>query len=48
MVTNHRDEHIPIDRLAIAYHRAQNFGNLFSVLKIQKTPGPDVSSFLNG
>jgi hypothetical protein len=48
MVTNHRDERIPIDRLTIAYHRAPNFGNLFSVRKIQKTPGPSVSSFLNG
>jgi hypothetical protein len=48
MVTNHRDERVPIDRLTIACHRAPNFGNLFSVRKIQKTPGPSVSSFLNG
>ena len=48
LVTNHRDARVPIDRLTITYHRAPNFGNMFSVRKIQKQPGPSVSSFLNG
>jgi hypothetical protein len=48
MVTNHRDECIPINRLTIAYRRALNFDDLFLERKIQKTAGPSVSSFLNG
>ena len=45
-VPNDQGYPIPIDKLTIAYHRAPNFGNLFSVRKIQKQPGPRVSSFL--
>ena len=45
-VENDCNERIPIDRLTIAYSRAPNFGNMFSVRKIQKHPGPNVSSFI--
>lgn len=46
-VTNHNDARIGICRLTIAYHRAPNLGNLFSVRKFQKLEGPNVSSFLD-
>ena len=45
-VRNHEDEKIPIDQLTIAYHRAPNLGNMFSVRKLHKRRGPSVSSFL--
>eukprot|EP00956_Cyclotella_meneghiniana_P010040 scaffold13845_cov42-Cyclotella_meneghiniana.AAC.4 len=45
-VENDCKERIPIDRLTIAYSRAPNFGNMFSVRKIRKHPGTNVSSFI--
>lgn len=46
-VTNDKGHRVPIDRLTIAYHRAPNLGNSFSVRKFQKLPGLSVSSFLD-
>jgi hypothetical protein len=43
---NHYDYKIPIDQLTIAYHRAPNLGNMFSVRKLHKRWGPNVSSFI--
>jgi hypothetical protein len=43
-VTNDCGFKVPVDQLTIAYHRAPNFGNLFSLRKIHKHKGPNVSS----
>jgi hypothetical protein len=43
---NHDDYKIPIDQLTIAYHQAPNLGNMFSVRKLHKRWGPNVSSIL--
>ena len=47
-VTNTNDvgDEVPINCMTIAYSRAPNFGNLFSIQKIQKPTGPNVLSFI--
>jgi hypothetical protein len=45
-IKNHEQQRIPIDQLTIAYSRATNFGNMFSVRKFQKKRGRNVSSFI--
>ena len=45
-VTNDKGARIPIDQLTVAYSRAPNLGNVFSVRKFQNIPGPNASSFI--
>ena len=45
-LVNVEDQRIPIDQLTIAYSRAPNFGNLFSVRKFHMKRGPNVSSLI--
>ncbi len=46
-LVNFRGSKLPVDRLTIAYSRAPNLGNLFSVRKIHKHKGLPVSSFID-
>ena len=46
MCTNYSGDPIPVDRLIIAYSRAPNLGNVLSYRKLNKIPGPKVSSYL--
>jgi len=43
---NFDDHPIPLDGAVIAYHRYHNLCNLLSYRKIDKRPGPKVSSFI--
>jgi hypothetical protein len=44
MCTNYSGDPIPVDRLIIS--RAPNLGNVLSYRKLNKIPGPKVSSYL--
>lgn len=46
MCTNYSGAPIPVDRLVIAYSRPPNLGNILSYRKLDKIPGPKVSSYL--
>jgi hypothetical protein len=44
---NHRKARLQVNRLIIAYHRAQNLGNLLSCRVIKDNDGPNVSTYLS-
>jgi hypothetical protein len=44
---NHRKARLRVNRMIIAYHRAQNLGNILSCRIIKNEDGPNVSTYLS-